>query len=83
MIIVWYNKNNHRKETSITSIEGIECYTDNALFGIRIRKDLVLFGGDLGTFQVKENRDAVCRDIKKALENNDSEFEFRKSFYER
>lgn len=83
MLITWYNKENDYRQAKITSINDIECYNDEDIYGIRIRKDLLLTGGILGEFKIEENRNAAYNDIKESLKDNADEFDFRRSFYER
>ena len=83
MIITWYNKENNYRQATITSTDDIECYADKDLYGIRIRKDLLLTGGILGEFKIEANRDTAYNDIKESIEGGVDEFDFKKSFYER
>lgn len=83
MIITWYNKENNYRQATVTSMNDIECYTDESSYGIRIKEELVLTGGILGEFMMEANRDAAFNDIKESLESGAEVFDFRKNFYER
>ena len=87
MTITWYNNANHKHNCEISEIADIECYeaTDEKgkLFGVCIRKDKVLLGGILAEFRSKGAQEKLFADIQQGLKCGLSDFEVRKSFYER
>jgi len=87
MTITWYNNNKSTRNCDISEIADIECYEETdekgKLFGVRIRKDKVLFGGVLAEFRSKGAQEKLFADIKEGLKSGLPDIEVRKSFYER
>ena len=87
MTITWYNNNKNTRNCDISVIADIECYEETdekgKLFGVRIRKDKVLFGGELAEFRSKGAQEKLYADIQEGLKSGLPDFEICKSFYER
>ena len=68
MTITWYNNNKNTRNCDISVIADIECYEETdekgKLFGVRIRKDKVLFGGELAEFRQAMTQSDILKAVK-------------------
>jgi len=82
MLINWYNSVHRLRSCNITSIDDIQKYDKDGVFGLRIKRDKAWLGGTLGEFKSVEKRDKAYDDIKNALDAGEEEFMFRPRYYE-